>query len=191
MTASCNILESRFWIKGCTALAMSCVSDAWQVYRLFFVGFERIRVRDIPFVTFAACRLRGILFAFDPILPDNSMKFLTSVFSSTPLLWWVALTAPVLGIVAICLRALESDEVRAQRAERDKKRELRSMVQRISSYGHTLHQRYPTGDVIVSERDLAEEFRKRPDVVIAALNLMLSEQKVQRAPLRGYWKLNV
>jgi hypothetical protein len=38
---------------------------------------------------------------------------------------------------------------------------------------------------------LAEEFRKRPDVVITALNLLLSEQKVQRAPLRGYWKLNV
>ena len=36
-----------------------------------------------------------------------------------------------------------------------------------------LHQRYPTGDVIVSERDLAEELRKRPDAVITALNLLL------------------
>ena len=51
--------------------------------------------------------------------------------------------------------------------------------------------RYPTGDVIISERDLAEQFRKRPDVVTTALNLLLSEQKVQRAPLRGYWKLNL
>jgi len=119
------------------------------------------------------------------------MNFLTNVFSSIPLLWWVALIISVLGIAAICLRVLGSDGVRAKRAERNKKKELRSMAQRISSYGHTVHQRYPTGDVIVSERDLAEEFRKRPDVVITALNLLLSEQKVQRAPLRGYWKLNV
>ena len=119
------------------------------------------------------------------------MNFLIRVFSPIPLLWWVALTIPVLGIAAICLRALEGDEVRAKRAERNKKKELRSMAQRISSYGHTVHQRYPTGDVIVSERDLAEEFRKREDVVITALNLLLSEQKVQKAPLRGYWKLNV
>jgi hypothetical protein len=119
------------------------------------------------------------------------MNFLTSVFSSMPLHWWVALIISALGIAAICLRVLESDGVRAKRAERNKKKELRSMAQRISSYGHTVHQRFPTGDVIVSERDLAEEFRKRPDVVITALNLLLSEQKVQRAPLRGYWKLNV
>ena len=119
------------------------------------------------------------------------MSFLINVFSSIPLLWWVALIISALGIAAICLRVLEGDGVRAKRAERNKKKELRSMAQRISSYGHTVHQRYPTGDVIVCERDLAEEFRKRPDVVITALNLLLSEQKVQRAPLRGYWKLNV
>jgi hypothetical protein len=119
------------------------------------------------------------------------MNFLTSVFSSMPLLWWVALTIPVLGIAAICLRALESDGVRAKRAERNQKKELLSLAERISSYGQGVHQRYPTGDVIVSERDLAEELRKRPDAVITALNLLLTEQKVQRAPLRGYWKLKV
>jgi len=119
------------------------------------------------------------------------MDFLTNVFSSMPLRWWVALIISVLGIAAICLRALESDGVRAKRAERNKKKELRSMAQRISSYGHTVHQRYPTGDVIVSERDLAEELRKRPDAVATALNLLLNEQKVQRAPLSGYWKLNM
>ena len=45
--------------------------------------------------------------------------------------------------------------------------------------------------MIVSELDLAEQLRKRPDAVITALNLVLNEQKVQKAPLRGYWKLNV
>ena len=108
-----------------------------------------------------------------------------------PLHWWVALIISVLGIAAICLRVLESEENRAKRAERIKQKELRSLAEKISSYGHTIHQRYPTGDVIVSERDLAEQLRKRPDVVATALNMLLGEHKVQRATLRGYWKLNV
>ena len=119
------------------------------------------------------------------------MNFLTNVFPSISLRWWVILIISVLGIAAICIRALETEDGRARRAERDKKKELRSLAERISSYAHTVHQQYPTGDVIVSERDLAEEFRKRQDVVITALNLLLSEQKVQKAPLRGYWKLRV
>jgi hypothetical protein len=48
-----------------------------------------------------------------------------------------------------------------------------------------------SGINIVSEGDLAEQLRKRPDAVATALNLLLSEQKIQRAPLKGYWKLNV
>ena len=96
-----------------------------------------------------------------------------------------------LGVTAICLRVFETDGVQAKRAERNMKKELRALAQRISSYGNTVHQRYPTGDVIVSERDLAEQLRKRPHAVATALNLLLSEQKVQRAPLRGYWKLNL
>ena len=119
------------------------------------------------------------------------MNFLTSVLSSMPLQWRVALIISGLGIAAICLRVFEGEGVRAKRAERNKKKELRSLAERISSYGHAVHQRYPTGDVIVSEGDLAEQFRKRPDAVAKALNLLLSEQKIQRAPLKGYWKLNV
>ena len=71
------------------------------------------------------------------------------------------------------------------------KKELRALADRISTYGRNVHQRYPTGDVVVSERDLAEQLRKRPDSVATALDLLLGEQKVQRAPLSGYWKLNV
>jgi hypothetical protein len=44
--------------------------------------------------------------------------------------------------------------------------------------------------VVVSEGDLSERFRKRPDAIATALNLLLGEHKVQRAPLSGYWKLN-
>src|ERR1700757_3595969 len=82
--------------------------------------------------------------------------------------WWVALIISGLGIAVICLRALESDEVRAKRADRNKKKELRSLAQRISSYGQGVHERYPTGDVIVSQRHLAEELRKRPAAVITS-----------------------
>jgi hypothetical protein len=119
------------------------------------------------------------------------MNFLTKVFSSMPLLWWIALIISALGIAAICLRAWEGGGVRAKRAEQSKRKEMRSLAERISSYGHTVHQRYPTGDVVVSELDLAEQLRKRPDAVATALNLLLSEQKVQRVTLTGYWKLNV
>jgi hypothetical protein len=100
------------------------------------------------------------------------------------------LIVSVLGIAAICLRVLETDRARAKRAERKKKNDLRLLADKISVYGNSVHRRYPTGDVIVSERDLAEQLRKRPDSVIIALNLLLNEQKVQRAPLNGYWKLN-
>ncbi len=64
------------------------------------------------------------------------------IFFAHSLHWWVALIVSVLGIAAICLRALETDEVRAKRTERNKKKELRSLAERISSYGHTVHQRY-------------------------------------------------
>jgi hypothetical protein len=112
------------------------------------------------------------------------MQSFPDILSSVPLRSWVALIISVLGIAAICLRVLESDGVRAKRAERNKKKELRLLAERISSYG------YPTGDVIVSELDLAEQLRKRPNAVATALNLLLNEQKVQRATLSGYWKLN-
>jgi len=137
------------------------------------------------------CRHQGTLSASHSILLNNSMNFLTNVYSSMPLLWRVALIISGLGIAEICLRAFESEVEQAKREERNKRKELRLMAERISSYGHTTHRRYPTGDVIVSERDLAEQLRKRPDAVITALNLLLNEQKVQKAPLRGYWKLNV
>jgi hypothetical protein len=143
-----------------------------------------------PFVTsrHANCEI----FFITPIrFTNDSMNFLTNGFSSMPLYWGVALIISVLGIVALCVRAFESDGVRSKGAERNQKKEMRALAERISSYAHTVQQRYPSGNVIVSEGDLAQEFRKQPDVVITALNLLLDEQKVQRAPLRGYWKLNV
>jgi hypothetical protein len=49
---------------------------------------------------------------------------------------------------------------------------------------------YPTGDVVVCERDLAEQLRMRPDSVATALDLRLGEQKTPpvmgRAALAAY-----
>jgi hypothetical protein len=119
------------------------------------------------------------------------VNFLAGIFSLMPLRWWIVLISCAVGLAAICTRALQTEEARAKSVERKRKNELRLLADKISGYGRSVHQRYPTGDVVVSERDLAEQFRKRPDAVIIALNLLLNEQKVQRAPLNGYWKLNV
>jgi hypothetical protein len=119
------------------------------------------------------------------------MHSVMNILSSLPLYCWVALIISALGLAAMGMRALETDEARAKSAERKRRKELRLLADKISGYGRNVHQRYPTGDVVVSERDLAEQLRKPRDAVATALNLLLREQKVQRAPLRGYWKLNL
>ena len=99
--------------------------------------------------------------------------------------------ACAVGIAAAYRICLEGEPAKVQRAEHKRKKELRAFADKISTYGRKVHQHYPTGEVVVSERDLAVLFRKRPDAVATALTLLLGEQKVQRAPLNGYWKLNV
>jgi hypothetical protein len=119
------------------------------------------------------------------------MNSFAADFSWIALHWWIILIACALGISATCRWCLETDQARVQRAERNRKKELRTLADKISTYGRKVHQRYPTGDVVVSERDLAEQLRKRPDAIATALNILLGERKVQKAPLSGYWKLNV
>ena len=113
------------------------------------------------------------------------------ILSSIPLRWWVILIFSALGIAAMCVRALETEEERAKRASKNKKKELQSLAERISAYAKVVHLRYPTGDIVVGEQDLAEQLRKRPDVVVTALNLLLNQGKAQRAALDGYWRLKV
>jgi hypothetical protein len=134
----------------------------------------------------------GILFLSDLKLLYIPMKnTLVAGVSRIALHLWVVLIAGAAGITATCRWCLETEQARAQRAQRKQKKELRALAGRISTYGRNVHQRYPTGDVVVSEHDLAEQLRKRPDAVATALNLLLDEQKAQKAPLSGYWKLNV
>lgn len=101
-----------------------------------------------------------------------------------------AAIAGAVGIAAVGRSFLETEQAKAQRAKRKQEQEVRNLAERISTYGRNVHQRYPTGEVVVSESDLAGRFRKRPDAVATALNVLLVEHKVQRAPLDGYWKLN-
>ena len=96
--------------------------------------------------------------------------------------WWLVLIVCILGIAPMCARA---------RTRRDQKKQLRALADKILIYGRSVHKHFPTGEVVVGEGDLAERLWNRSDAVIAALNLLLDEQKVQRAPLTGYWKLNV
>lgn len=102
-----------------------------------------------------------------------------------------AAIACAVGIAAACRICLETDQAKLERAERKREKALRTLADQISTYGCTVHQRYPTGDVVVSERDLAALFRKHPEAVATALTLLSIERKVQKAPLDGYWKLNL
>jgi hypothetical protein len=111
--------------------------------------------------------------------------------SSSILRWWLIVLASALGIAAASFRVLESEDSKRKRTELKRRKELQSLAQKIAIYGQTIHRQFPTGDVVVSEKDLAEQLRKRPDVVATALNFLLNQRKVERAPLGGYWKLNV
>ena len=121
------------------------------------------------------------------------MSSLTPSFSWIASHWWA--TGIVVGcavaIAAKCKWGIETDHAQVQRAQVKTKKQLRALADKISTYGRNVHKRYPTGDVVVSEHDLAEQLRKRPDTVATALNLLLDEQKVQKGPLSGYWKLNL
>ncbi|MBV9483369.1 MAG: hypothetical protein JO249_21850 [Acidobacteria bacterium] len=118
-------------------------------------------------------------------------SFVAAAISWLTLHWRLTMTAFALSVAASFKRLVESDDARAQRLRHEEKKRLRQLAENIASYACKVHQRYPTGDVIVSQRDLAEQLRKTPSSVSTALNLLLEEQKVQRASLPGYWKLNV
>ena len=118
------------------------------------------------------------------------MDFFKTFLSSISPRWALVAVVSALGIAAVTSKAFESEETKTKRAEQRKRKDLRILANRITKYGQAVHQQFPTGDVVVSEHDLAGQLRKQPEVVVTALNLLLNEQKVQRAPLSGYWKLN-
>jgi DNA-binding GntR family transcriptional regulator len=70
-------------------------------------------------------------------------------------------------------------------------KDLHSLAEKISKYALEMQTRYPTGSVVVSENDLAGALHRAPETIAKALGLLHSQQKAERAPLSGYWKLNV
>src|SRR5579864_4700141 len=92
----------------------------------------------------------------------------------------VCLTAAVLA-----LRLGREDEHQRQ------KKELEQLAEKIANYAKETHQTFPTGDVVVSEEDLAGALHRSPVKVAKALRFLQDQQKVEHAPVAGYWKLNV
>ena len=117
-------------------------------------------------------------------LVQNTVEFLRNRW------WLVAIASSAVGIAAVSLRLSESEAAREKRLQEAKKKELRAIAHRISHYAKSVRERFPDGAVVVSEGDLAARLRKRPDYVVSALNALLNEQKVERTPLNGYWRLN-
>jgi CRP-like cAMP-binding protein len=105
--------------------------------------------------------------------------------------WQIPVIICVLGFMAMWTKLFGSDQARSERLQQKRRTQMRALADRISKYGCQMHERYPTGDVVVSQRDLAEQLGKSREAVIIALNLLLAENKVERSSLQGYWKLNV
>jgi len=76
------------------------------------------------------------------------------------------------------------------RADQSRERDIQKLAEKISKYARKTHEAYPTGDVIVSEADLAIQLHRAPERVAMALGKLLGERRVERAPLSGYWKLS-
>jgi len=91
--------------------------------------------------------------------------------------------------VKLCIAKDETRTGHLQRATQ-KEKEVRGLADKIMSYGRSVHRRYPSGVVVVGEDDLAALLGKPQETVGTALNMLLSEQKVQKALLGGYWKLS-
>jgi hypothetical protein len=118
----------------------------------------------------------------------------TNIFSWIASHWRIgAAIAHAVRIAVTSTRSIETDETRAEHAQRttEEAKEVRAIADKISNYARSVHRRYPSGEVVVGENDLAAQLRKRRDRVGTALNLLLGEQKVKKASLGGYWKLNI
>ncbi len=99
-----------------------------------------------------------------------------------------ALIGCAVGAIAVLRWNYDKDpERRARMQEKD----LHSLAETISQYARAMQQKYPSGSVVVSEEDLAGALHRAPERIARALGLLHRQQKVERAPLSGYWKLNV
>jgi hypothetical protein len=61
---------------------------------------------------------------------------------------------------------------------------------RSRAYGRVVPNKLRANEVVTSQRKLAEQLRKRTDMIVSALNLLRENCKVQQTRPSGYWKLN-
>jgi hypothetical protein len=118
------------------------------------------------------------------------MSFAKNIATQLSSYWWVGLVLGGVVVGLACASACQSESSKLKRVRQRQERELRALTEKISRYARDVHRRFPTGDVVVSERDLAEQLRKRPEAVSTALGLLLKDRKAERAPMTGYWKLD-
>jgi hypothetical protein len=79
------------------------------------------------------------------------MHSLTDFILRTPFHWWIVLISCAVGLAAICTRALQTEESRARHTEQKKKKELRSLAERISVYGRSFNATRPEMSSSASE----------------------------------------
>jgi hypothetical protein len=103
---------------------------------------------------------------------------------------WRGAALAACGVAAIAALRWTYDKD-PERAARMKEKDTQTLAERISKYARDMRARYPNGSIVVSEEDLAGVMHRAPERIARALGLLHSQQKVERAPLSGYWKLNV
>jgi len=103
---------------------------------------------------------------------------------------WRGAALVVCGVAAVAtLRWTQHRD--PERAAQMREKDTHTLAEKISKYARDMQTRYPNGSVVVSEEDLAGALHRAPERIARALGLLHSQQKVERAPLSGYWKLNV
>jgi hypothetical protein len=103
---------------------------------------------------------------------------------------WRGAALVACGVTAIAALRWTSNKD-PERAARANEKDLQTLAERISKYARDMQAKYPNGSIVVSEDDLAGALHRAPERIATALGLLHSQQKVERAPLAGYWKLSV
>jgi hypothetical protein len=115
----------------------------------------------------------------------------TSIVSWLISRWRVgAVIASGLAVACIYKISTETEEQRAQKAKQRRENELSRVAKQISNFARDLHQRYPDGEIVISDDDLSKQLHRPQELVASALTILLEQKQVQRAPLAGYWRLN-
>ena len=117
---------------------------------------------------------------------QNSLTRVPSWFAA----YWRGAALVACGVAAIAAFRWTHDRD-PERAAQMKEKDTQTLAERISKYARDMQARYPNGSVVVSEDDLAGALHRAPERIARALGLLQNQQKVERAPLAGYWKLNV